>query len=71
MHWYEAADGTPKSHRRPRTCEDCRNHPKGGCLLPFRRSRKVRLFAAIERKPQFFTSLWFRNFLRDNRQEGK
>lgn len=50
-HWYiNKRDGSPKSHRRPRTCDCCRDNPKGGCLLPFRRLRPVRKIAQWDRK---------------------
>lgn len=43
-------NGSPKSHRRPRTCEHCREYPKGACLLPFRHLTIVRKFKAMEAK---------------------
>lgn len=60
--WYVNPDGSPKSYRRPRTCESCRDHPKGGCMLPVRKQRKVRWLAALESKPMFFNGLWFSSF---------
>lgn len=50
-HWYEDSDGMPKTHRRPRTCKDCQDNPKGACLLPFRKARPVRKFSAMDKKP--------------------
>ena len=66
MHWYENNDGSTKTHRRPTTCEHCREHPKGGCALPFRKTRKVRWLSALDKKPMFFGSLWFNKFKRSN-----
>ena len=65
--WYENADGMPKTHHRPRTCEQCRERPKGGCALPFRKLRKVRWLAAMDKKPHFFMGLWFMDFAIRNR----
>ena len=56
-HWYTNADGSSKTHRRPRTCEHCREYPKGGCVLPFRKQRKVRFFAKMDNKPAFLFRL--------------
>ena len=67
MHnWYTNPDWSPKTHRRPRTCKSCREHPKGGCALPFRKTRKVRWLAALDKKPHFFGGVWLCKFLRAN-----
>ena len=66
MHWYENKDGSTKTHNRAWTCEICREYPKGGCALPFRKARKVRWLAALDKKPVLFGSLRFRKFTRSN-----
>jgi hypothetical protein len=60
--WYTNADGSPKSHHRPRECEHCRHNPNGGCLLPFRASRKVRLLDKLDNKPVYGFWKVVRNF---------
>ena len=65
-HWYINKDGSPKTHRRPRTCEVCRENPKGGCCLPFRATRKVRWLKALESKPRFFRGKRHKRFMRSN-----
>lgn len=63
--WYlDYFSGAPKTYRRPRTCEECRRHPKGGCLLPVRKQRKVRWFKHLEDKPMLWTSVWWSEFLK-------
>jgi len=62
--WYINAEGMPKSHRRPRICASCREHPKGGCSLPFRKAKRVRWLAAQEKKPYFFRGVRRNNFKR-------
>lgn len=66
MHWYENTNGSTKTHNRARTCESCRENPKCGCALPFRKQRKVRWIAALDRKPLLFGSLLFSKFMRSN-----
>jgi hypothetical protein len=44
-------NGEPKSHRRPRTCEHCRENPKGACILPFRQVTQVRKWKLLDMKP--------------------
>lgn len=65
-HWYENKDGSTKTHNRARTCEQCRENPKCGCALPFRKARKVRWLAALDKKPVLFRSLRFSKFTRSN-----
>lgn len=65
-HWYENKDGSTKTHNRVRTCGQCRENPRCGCALPFRKARKVRWFAALDKKPVLFRSLRFSKFTRSN-----
>lgn len=55
--WSLNKDGSTKSHNRARQCKCCRNYPKGGCMLPFRKQRKVRWLKQLESKPLLFSSL--------------
>lgn len=64
--WYENEDGSTKTHNRARTCEQCRENQKCGCALPFRKARKVRWLAALDKKPVLFRSLRFSKFTRYN-----
>ena len=64
--WYENKDGSTKTHNRARTCEQCRENQKCGCALPFRKARKVRWLAALDKKPVLFRSLRFSKFTRSN-----
>ncbi len=71
MHWYGNKNGTPKTHRRPRTCKHCVDHPKGGCLLPFRKTRKTRWLKKLEGKPLIFGSLMFQRLFSKPKEQGE
>ena len=51
MRAFTEPNGAPKSHRRPRVCKECKDNPKGACLLPFRHLTMVRKWKAFEAKP--------------------
>lgn len=51
MKAFTKPNGAPKSHRRPRKCEHCRQNPKGGCILPFRHLTQVRRWVKYGAKP--------------------
>ena len=70
MKWYEDKNGHPKSHRKSHTCKDCRDNPTGGCILPFRKQRKVRWLKQLDKKPMFFGSLWFNNFIKSRKKNN-
>jgi hypothetical protein len=61
--WYSRENGEPKTHHRAHTCEQCREYPKGGCALPFRKQLKVRWLAALDKKPHLGLAVKWRKLV--------